>query len=236
MQISKKRQFLIVLGAFLALGIPFKVMVLVEGLTEVRPVNALPPVAGLVAGPVGALACGIGNMLADLFGSFNMTSLLGLVANFIAAYLPYRLWHLFSKEEPNLHTTKNILLYAVICLTTAWTVAWILGFGLRFFFGMWVEQIYTYVFFNNIGFSIGLGMPLLIILTSDSIRMACTPRPKKYLVLGNTKLRNLVCGSFMVLMAVICVCVVVLHKSPDDLPWLWALSAVSAAGLVCQII
>ena len=44
MRIGKGKQFLITLAAFLVLGISFKVMVLVEGLTEVRPVNAIPPV------------------------------------------------------------------------------------------------------------------------------------------------------------------------------------------------
>ena len=106
MKLSKPKQFFIVLAAFLVLGIPFKVMVLVEGFTEVRPVNALPPIAGMICGPLGALACGVGNMIADLFGTFNGTSVLGFFGNMAAAYLPYRLWHIYSDEQPNLH--KNI--------------------------------------------------------------------------------------------------------------------------------
>ena len=88
-----------VLCAMLLLGISFKVMVLVEGLTEIRPVNAIPPVAGLLFGPVGAAACGIGNVLADLAGTFSPYSVLGLVGNFMAAYFPYRLRHLFLKKN-----------------------------------------------------------------------------------------------------------------------------------------
>lgn len=91
MKLSKQKQFFIVFAAFLALGIPFKVMVLVEGFTEVRPVNALPPIAGMICGPLGALACGVGNMIADLFGTFNGTSVLGFFGNMAAAYLPYRM-------------------------------------------------------------------------------------------------------------------------------------------------
>lgn len=59
MRLSKTARFVIVLAAFLVLGISFKVMVLVEGLTEVRPVNAIPVVAGLTCGMIGALACGM---------------------------------------------------------------------------------------------------------------------------------------------------------------------------------
>ena len=91
MQLKKGKQFFITLAAFLILGISFKVMVLVEGLTEVRPVNAIPPVAGLLCGPVGAAACGIGNLLADMAGTFSASSLLGVIGNFLAAYMPYRL-------------------------------------------------------------------------------------------------------------------------------------------------
>ena len=134
------RHFFIVSGAFLVLGISFKVMVLVEGLTEVRPVNAIPPVAGLLCGPAGALACGIGNLIADLAGTFSSGSVLGFIGNFMAAWLPYRLWHLLSGELPNLHSGKNILRYCLICLLGAMTVAWILSFGLYLLQGTWIRH------------------------------------------------------------------------------------------------
>jgi energy-coupling factor transport system substrate-specific component len=89
MTISRKKQFAITFAAFLVLGASFKVMTLIEGLTEVRPVNAIPPVAGLCFGPVGGLACGLGNLFADFFGEFTWYSFLGMAANFIAAFLPY---------------------------------------------------------------------------------------------------------------------------------------------------
>ena len=170
------------LAAFLVLGIPFKVMVLVEGFTEVRPVNSLPPIAGMICGPLGALACGVGNMIADLFGTFNGTSVLGFFGNMAAAYLPYRMWHIYSDEQPNLHKNTNILKYVLICFSAALSVSWILGFGLYYFFGTWIEEIYTYVLFNNFGFSVGLGAPLLIMLSSDDVNIACAQGPKRYLI------------------------------------------------------
>lgn len=179
MKLSKPVQFFIVFAAFLALGIPFKVMVLVEGFTEVRPVNAIPPVAGMMFGPWGALACGLGNVICDLFGTFNLTSLLGLFGNFAAAYLPYRLWYIYSAEQPNLHKNINILKYALICLSAALTVSWFLGLGLYYFFGTWIEEVYTCVLFNNFGFSIGLGMPLMIMVSSDDVKLAPCEGAKK---------------------------------------------------------
>ncbi len=179
MRLSKTKQFFLTLAAFLVLGISFKVMVLVEGLTEVRPVNAIPPAAGLLFGPVGALACGIGNLLADMAGTLSAGSVLGVIGNFTAAYLPYRLWYLRSEEKPNLHSGKNIIKYIVISAVSAVTVASILFFGLYVLQGVWMEQIFIIVFFNNLGFSIGLGMPIIIILTSEGINVDCCPPPGK---------------------------------------------------------
>lgn len=236
MKLSKPKQFLIVLAAFLVLGIPFKVMVLVDGFTEVRPVNAVPPIAGLICGPIGALACGLGNLIADFFGSFNATSILGFFGNAAGAFLPYRLWHIYSDEAPNLHKNKNILKYTLICLSAALTVSWLLGFGLMYFFGSWVEQVYSYVFLNNLGFSVGLGMPVFIILSSDDINIVCAEKPKKYLVLRNEKLRKIVPIVFTAILVVIMVLVLILRISPVGNVPMMILSALALLGLLAILI
>lgn len=228
------RLFLIVLAAFLALGIPFKVMVLVEGFTEVRPVNAVPPVAGLVAGPVGALACGLGNLIADLFGTFSASSVLGVVGNALAAYLPWRLWHLFSDEAPNVHHAKTMALYAFVCLSAATTVAWVLGFGLYYLFGPWIESIYVYVVFNDIGFSLGLGMPLLIMLTSEDVRVDCAPAPRRQIV--PARVARVAAVTHVALMLVVMTSVCLLGLSPESAPWLAPLSLASLVTLALQLV
>lgn len=220
------------LAAFLVLGIPFKVMVLVEGFTEVRPVNSLPPIAGMICGPLGALACGVGNMIADLFGTFNGTSVLGFFGNMAAAYLPYRLWHIYSDEQPNLHKNTNILKYVLICFSAALSVSWILGFGLYYFFGTWIEEIYTYVLFNNFGFSVGLGAPLLIMLTSDDVNIACAQGPKRYLILKNEKMKKSIPVIHTLIMAVIMVFILVFHFSPADSITLGILTVAGVLGMV----
>ena len=176
-------RFVIFFISFLVLGASFKVMVLIEGFTEVRPVNALPVMFGLIGGPVGALACGLGNMAADLFGTFNSTSLLGLVANFIGAYLPFKLWPVFSDEKPNLKNFGNIAKYCVISIATSLTMAFILGVGLDVFFGIQIPQIYLFVLLNNIAFSILLGIPVFIVLNVESELFSCS-RPIAGIFLG----------------------------------------------------
>lgn len=232
MKISKIKQFFIILGAFLILGISFKVMVLVEGLTEVRPVNAIPPVAGLLCGPVGAMACGIGNLIADMAGTFSDSSVLGFIGNFMAAWIPYKLWHLFSKEQPNLHSGKNIFQYCLVCFLGAMTVAWILSFGLYLLQGIWIRQIYTYVFFNNIGFSIGLGMPVLIMLTSDSVGVEGCNAPEKYFFCKKKACRMTVPFAYSAIMCLFWVSIILWNRSPAEEPWMIKVSVLAAAGLV----
>ncbi len=236
MKLSRIKQSFIVLAAFLVLGIPFKVMVLIQGFTEVRPVNGIPPIAGLICGPVGAIACGFGNLIADLFGTFNATSVLGFFGNMVAAYLPYRLWYIYTDEEPNFHKNRNILQYIFICFSAAITVAWILGFGLYYGFGQWMENIYTYILFNNLGFSIGLGMPLFIMLSSEDVHVCCVPGPKRYLLMKNQKLRFVLPIVYTAIMAVIFVGVCLFHVSPEQQPWLHILSALGALGLVMILV
>ena len=235
MIINRKKQFFITFAAFVVLGAAFKVMVLVEGFTEVRPVNAIPPIAGLMFGPIGAIACGIGNLAADLFGSLSWSSILGIIANFIAAFLPYRLWHLFSDEAPNLHSHKNILRYLLICLISAFTVAWFLSFGLYTFFEFWIPEVYIYVFFNNFGFSILFGMPLLIVLTSDSINLQCR-KPLEHIIFSRFNIKKPVCAVYALLMITIFICVFIFGINPKEAAWLHILSTLSLLGLLCQLI
>lgn len=236
LKVSSRKQFFITLFAFLILGISFKVMVLVEGLTEVRPVNAIPPVAGLVCGPIGALACAIGNLLADMAGTFSSSSILGMVGNFIAAYLPYRLWHLFSNEPPSLHSYKHIVLYGLISLITAQTVAWILSFGLYVFWDSWIKEIYCYVFWNNFGFSVGLGMPIMIILTSDSIAIDCRQKPRCLKIMNQKAVRNTVVAGYAAFQLILMIGVLIGNLSPKDTGWLLFVSFAAWIGLIVQLL
>jgi energy-coupling factor transport system substrate-specific component len=157
---------------FVGMAVPFKVMVLVEGFTEVRPVNAVPVVVGLLFGPAGAWGCAIGNLIADLFGTFSLASILGFVGNFIAAYLPYRLWHIWRRgEKPNVKSGKNLALYFVICAISALSVAIFITCGLDVWLGLWMPDVFRIIFFNDFAFPLVIGLPALIVLTSDDFRI-----------------------------------------------------------------
>jgi len=172
---QKRRQILICVLIFIGMAIPFKVMVLIEGLTEVRPVNAVPVVAGLLLGPAGAWGCAIGNLIADFFGTLTKGSILGFVGNFIAAYLPYKIWHISDRrEKPNLKSTLNIIRYVLITAITAIATAILIACGLDVFLGTWIPQLFWIIVLNNLGFPLFLGLPVLIVLTSEESKLAIT--------------------------------------------------------------
>lgn len=231
------RNFLLTMIPFVVLGAAFKVMVLVEGLTEVRPANAIPVVAGLLFGPVGAFGCAVGNLAADCFGTLNWTSILGVAGNFIAAFIPYRVWHIMSKERPNVHNWKNIMLFVwAACLGTL-SCAWILGLGLELFFGMWIDTVYKYVLLNNIGFSLVLGLPVFILATSDSVKLLpYVPKSKKVRLPVNRKTAMcILCTETAVLLAIMvgvyCGC----HLSNSIAMCVLSGAAVVLMGVICVL-
>jgi energy-coupling factor transport system substrate-specific component len=153
---------------FIGMAVPFKVMVLIPGLTEVRPVNAIPVVAGLLFGPAGAWGCAIGNLVADLFGTFSIASLFGFIGNFTAAYLPYKIWYMNGKlEAPNVKTNRNLLKFIFISMITSLCVAVILSCWLDILNITWGRSLFLIIFLNDFGFSLFLGLPVFIVLTTD---------------------------------------------------------------------
>ena len=79
-------------GLFAAILIPFKGIPLIPGLTELRPANVIPVVFGLLFGPAGAWGAAFGNLIGDFFGTLGIGSFFGFWGNFLAAYLPYKMW------------------------------------------------------------------------------------------------------------------------------------------------
>jgi energy-coupling factor transport system substrate-specific component len=175
----KSKQKLVEMGlcalVFIGMAVPFKVMVLIKGFTEVRPVNAVPVVAGLLLGPAGAWGCALGNVVADLFGTFSKYSILGFVANFIAAYLPYKLWHMKGRREtPNVKSNKNLLKYCFVSLASALASSIIITCGMDVLFNTWMPDMFWIVTSNNLLFPLFLGLPILIVLTSEDSNLQIT--------------------------------------------------------------
>ncbi|MBQ8053786.1 MAG: EamA family transporter [Lachnospiraceae bacterium] len=161
------RVFFALMIGFALLGMSINVMEYADGYTEIRPENFIPVTAGILFGPVAAFACGIGNVLQDLPFDFGNTVILGFFANFLAAYLPYKLWRAAAGNTLNAHSTKRLLIYIWAALLSSLATGAFLSYGLEIFFGSWYETLGLGIFYNNFLFSLMFGLPSFIVLTSD---------------------------------------------------------------------
>lgn len=156
-------------GLYAALLIPFKSLVLIPGITEIRPASALPVVFGLLFGPAGAWGSAIGNLIGDFFGSFGIGSAFGFVGNFMFAYVPYKIWNNLGiveaeDNEPDLKSGRKILAFILAVIGGAFSCALIIGWGLELLGMVPFAALAAIISLNNSIPSIILGIPLLLIL------------------------------------------------------------------------
>ncbi len=151
-------------GLFAAILIPFKGIPLIPGLTELRPANVIPLVFGLLFGPAGAWGAAFGNLIGDFFGTLGIGSFFGFWGNFLAAYLPYKLWQgrplgQLGRQWPRF--VAAVILGATSCALT-------IGFGVEAFKLLPFAIIAAAVVVNNGLISLILG-PLLLRLLAPRV-------------------------------------------------------------------
>ena len=147
-------------GIFAAILIPFKGIPLIPGLTELRPANVIPVVFGLLFGPAGAWGAALGNLIGDFFGTLGAGSLFGFWGNFLAAYLPYKMW----RNRPLGHIKGHLPRFVMAVLLGAMGCALVVGFGLEAMKLLPFSVIAVAVFFNNAIIALILGPFLLALL------------------------------------------------------------------------
>ena len=156
-----------IVALFAVLAVSIDVMDMADGYTNLRPENCLSVPAGIMLGPLGALACALGNLIADFFEDYNEIRIIGFIANFILAYLPYKVWRTLSPGKYNVHTWKRILLYLWAAALGCLYCSCLLGVCLAYLYHEYYEIISLQIFANNFGFATCFGLPLFIVLRSD---------------------------------------------------------------------
>ena len=156
---------------YAAVLIPFKVLPLIPGVTEVRPGNAIPVVCSFLFGPAAAWGSAIGNMIGDFFGGVGPGDLFGFFGNLAYGYIPYKLWTLLtpSGQGPANFSAGTIAKYTACCLAASILCADVVGWGdnilsLRPF---WI--LGNVIIFNNMVASIVLA-PLILIAVYPRVR------------------------------------------------------------------
>lgn len=115
---------------YAAVLVPFKVVPLIPGVTELRPANAIPIVCSFLFGPAAAWGAAIGNMIGDFFGGIGPGDLFGFAANLMYGYVPYKVWHVLAgNQSPVSRAPASMLKYVVACLAASALCADIVGWG-----------------------------------------------------------------------------------------------------------
>jgi energy-coupling factor transport system substrate-specific component len=151
-------------GIFAAILIPFKGVPLIPGLTELRPANVIPVIFGLLFGPAGAWGAAFGNLIGDFFGTLGVGSFFGFWGNFLAAYLPYKIWG----GRPLDRLREHLPRFIAAVLLGAWGCALMVGYGVQAFKLLPFAIIAIAVFINNALITLILG-PLLLRLLSPRV-------------------------------------------------------------------
>jgi energy-coupling factor transport system substrate-specific component len=115
---------------YAAVLVPFKVVPLIPGVTELRPANAIPIVCSFLFGPAAAWGSAIGNMIGDFFGGASPGDIFGFFANLAYGWIPYKVWQVIGRgQSPVIHSRIGFAKYVFACLAASVLCADLVGWG-----------------------------------------------------------------------------------------------------------
>ena len=156
---------------YAALLIPFKVLPLIPGVTELRPANAVPVVCSFLFGPAGAWGAAIGNLIGDFFGGIGPGDLFGFAGNFLYGFLPYTAWRALSGADPLPRTAPQWVAFVGVVALAAGACGLIIGWGLNGLGFVPFAVLANIIFFNNFVMAVVLS-PLLLLAIYPRVKQA----------------------------------------------------------------
>lgn len=150
-------------ACYVAVLLPFKVAVVIPGLTEVRPGAAVPVLLSFLFGPAAAFGAGFGNLIADILGGMlGVGSLFGFVGNFFYGFVPYALWRAWRGTGcPGERWLSDWILISGIIVVGCMTIAAVIGWGIDLLGLAPFAALGNIIFVNNLVSSLVLAVPLL---------------------------------------------------------------------------
>lgn len=161
---------------YAAILIPFKVLPIIPGVTELRPANAVPVVCSFLFGPAGAWGAAIGNVIGDFFGGFGPGDFFGFWGNLLYGFLPYRMWELCTRRSPVPRDVPSLLLFAVVVACASAACAAVIGWGLNLLGFVPFRVLANVILVNNTLASLLLAPLLLAALYPRAERARLTYR------------------------------------------------------------
>ncbi|SCW64577.1 hypothetical protein SAMN02910456_02341 [Ruminococcaceae bacterium YRB3002] len=111
---------IVLIIAYLIMAIPFKVMVVIPGFADIRPITALGPIYSLFFGIPGCIVFALLNLVMDIASdSLRWSSIAGLVANFTGPFLIMLYWTRIPRKDLHLRTPVNVLEFSVTLAVAA---------------------------------------------------------------------------------------------------------------------
>ena len=160
---------LVLLAVFLIVAIPFKVMNVIPGFTDIRPVSLMQPVYGVFFGLPGCAAFAIGNLIGDILSdSLSWSSIAGFAANFLGPFIFYIFWTRISKTPFSLRTGKDLLKQIAMTAVSAIVQAGLITPAVEMIYPEVGSVLFAAtVLLNNSVFPIMLGIPLMILMQEE---------------------------------------------------------------------
>lgn len=154
---------------YLIIAVPFKVMSIIPGFTDIRPVMLFKPVYGVFFGIPGCFACAIGNLIGDVMSdSLRWSSIAGFAANFLGPFVFYLFWVKLSKTAFSLRTGKALLKQTAVIVVSAVMEAAIIAPAVQLMYdGVNLPLLVMIIFFNGSIFPLMPGIPLMMLMQDE---------------------------------------------------------------------
>lgn len=161
--------FFVLIAVYLIVSVPFKVMEIIPGFTDIRPVSMLMPVYGIFFGIPGCIAYAVGNLITDIVSdSLKWSSIAGFAANFIGPFCYYLFWVMLSKQRFELKSAKNILKHTAVIIVDALLIAGIITPFVMLSYPEVDGAVFFFVVLGNSSvFPFFLGIPLIILMQNE---------------------------------------------------------------------
>lgn len=161
--------FMMLIISYFIVALPFKVMEIIPGFADIRPVTVFGPVFALFYGLPGCIIFALMNLVMDIVaGDIAWSCIAGLIANFMGPLLFMLYWKRKSKTQPHLKTMRNIGHYCITIFIMAVFEAAIITPSVAIFY----PDVDWKLFFNSVVlntalFPILFGIPLTILMQEE---------------------------------------------------------------------
>lgn len=154
---------------YFLIAVPFKVLSVIPGFTDIRPVTLLGPIYAVFFGVPGCTVMALGNLVMDaVSNSLRWSSIGGLIANFLGPYVIYLYWTRRAKRPFSLKRGSLLLQCVGIIIVSAIVEAVIITPMVAAVYPDVNAGLFAVsVLLNTSAFPIFFGMPAMMVMQEE---------------------------------------------------------------------